>query len=265
MFPIIESQRLEDGRFVSWAQNAEDVYLLRLFGEKERGTYVDVGANHPSFDSVTKNFYLAGWRGINIEPVQPLYELLQNERPEDINLLCVASSERGVVEFRVDLTNFDLSGVAASMPDETLTMEHPYEIQAVTSLPLREIIRENLGNNPVIDFLKVDVEGHEYSVLQGIAFDEVTIRTIVAEVRNTDCDQVRDLLAAEGYVQTLWDGLNSWFVHQSESQLLEDQHWRPCFPVLDGYHPWIYWLQLRDLRVAYDSLTQTQRSDSTLS
>ena len=50
--------------FISYAQNFEDVMLwrtLRLFGP---GFYIDIGANHPTRDSVTRSLYERGWRGI---------------------------------------------------------------------------------------------------------------------------------------------------------------------------------------------------------
>ena len=52
---------------VTYAQNREDLYLYALLGDGP-GFYVDVGANHPTFHSVTKFFYDRGWNGINIEP-----------------------------------------------------------------------------------------------------------------------------------------------------------------------------------------------------
>ena len=48
--------------FVSYAQNFEDVILNRIFKDKESGFYIDVGAHHPIYDSVTKAFYERGWQ-----------------------------------------------------------------------------------------------------------------------------------------------------------------------------------------------------------
>src|SRR5438105_2444255 len=45
---------------VSFAQNHEDVLLARAFAEVGQGFYVDVGANDPSADSVTRHFYDRG-------------------------------------------------------------------------------------------------------------------------------------------------------------------------------------------------------------
>jgi hypothetical protein len=43
--------------FVSYAQNFEDVMLWRALRDIKGGFYIDVGANSPGMDSVTKAFY----------------------------------------------------------------------------------------------------------------------------------------------------------------------------------------------------------------
>ena len=47
---------VSDQRFVSHAQNGEDIILWRALGSVKNGFYVDVGANHPSVDSVSRSF-----------------------------------------------------------------------------------------------------------------------------------------------------------------------------------------------------------------
>ena len=39
---------------ISYAQNFEDIFLAGILKDIENGFYVDVGANHPVQDSVTK-------------------------------------------------------------------------------------------------------------------------------------------------------------------------------------------------------------------
>ena len=50
--------------FVSYAQNFEDVMLWRALKHIDCGFYIDVGAQDPVIDSVTKSFYDHGWRGV---------------------------------------------------------------------------------------------------------------------------------------------------------------------------------------------------------
>ena len=73
---------------ISYAQNFEDVMIARLFDAGYRGFYVDIGAAHPEFLSVTRHFYDQGWSGINVEPSLRFHPLLCAARPNDINLQC---------------------------------------------------------------------------------------------------------------------------------------------------------------------------------
>jgi hypothetical protein len=61
---------------ISHAQNHEDILLWRALHDVEDGFYLDVGAQDPSYDSVTRAFYDRGWRGINIEPATGYFEKL---------------------------------------------------------------------------------------------------------------------------------------------------------------------------------------------
>ena len=81
--------------FISYAQNFEDVLLNRVFRDKLDGLYIDIGALHPTFDSVTRAFYDRGWSGINIEPIQDFYNAICQERPRDINLNIAISDRAG--------------------------------------------------------------------------------------------------------------------------------------------------------------------------
>src|SRR5262245_11749665 len=80
---------------ISYAQNQEDILLDRLFKDQPRGTFVDVGANHPVLDNNTYFFYVRGWRGYNLEPIRRLHALFLEQRPEDTNLAVAASDAEG--------------------------------------------------------------------------------------------------------------------------------------------------------------------------
>ena len=92
-------------RFISYAQNNEDVLLWRALGHVQDGFYIDVGASDPVEHSVTKAFYDSGWHGINIEPLPAHIEAFQEQRPRDINLALAAGSLEG------SLTLYDVPAV----------------------------------------------------------------------------------------------------------------------------------------------------------
>ena len=100
---------------VSYAQNREDIILSAFFPDLNDGFYVDVGANHPISDSVTKLFYDKGWRGINIEPIKSLHKKLEKDRPEDINLAVGVSSKNGTAKF----SEFDIDGLSTFSDEMT--------------------------------------------------------------------------------------------------------------------------------------------------
>ena len=64
---------------ISYAQNFEDIMLWRALARVEGGCYIDVGAQSPHVDSVSKVFYEHGWRGIHVEPMAMYAEELQRE------------------------------------------------------------------------------------------------------------------------------------------------------------------------------------------
>jgi FkbM family methyltransferase len=107
--------------FISYAQNFEDVMLWRALRHVKNGFYIDVGANDPIIDSVTKGFYELGWRGINIEPLTQYWKNLVKDRPEDINLCCAAGDVAGELE----LWDAELRGLATA--DQEVMRRHIIE------------------------------------------------------------------------------------------------------------------------------------------
>src|SRR5690349_8212077 len=93
--PVPVSTSIPTQKFVSYAQNYEDVMLRRALRHVERGFYIDVGAQSPESDSVTKTFSLDGWRGINIEPHPVYFEQLVRLRPDDTNLNVALGERQG--------------------------------------------------------------------------------------------------------------------------------------------------------------------------
>jgi peptide methionine sulfoxide reductase MsrB len=62
-------------KLITYAQNQEDIMLHRALRDVQKGFFIDVGAQHPVVDSVTKFFYDQGWRGINIDPMPQWFNL----------------------------------------------------------------------------------------------------------------------------------------------------------------------------------------------
>jgi FkbM family methyltransferase len=244
--PALET--LPDGRFVSYAQNAEDAVLLRVFRDRQRGLWIDVGANHPVNDSVTKNFSQMGWTGINIEPVTSLFEALVQDRPNDVNIQAGVSDRSGSLRFYRNDSNLDLSTFNDELAaeyrrrgDEILEVEIP-----VTTLA--DICAEHVGDQ-AIDFLKIDAEGHELAVLRGHDFERFPPRVLLAEV-GIDGTGIDAHLAEVGMRAVLFDGVNRWYVQDDEDDAFVDRLARPPLAVLDWYFPNVYLAAISQLDAA---------------
>ncbi|WP_417660013.1 FkbM family methyltransferase [Pseudidiomarina sp.] len=199
--------------FISYAQNFEDVMLWRALGHIERGFYIDVGANHPSEDSVTQAFYERGWSGINIEPLARHVHELERERPRDINLQLAIGAENGEIEL-FDTPVRGLASASAAVAE----MHAGSGLQIVRSIvPLRRLEDVCAEHAPAdIHFLKIDVEGFEAEVLAGMDLRRfrpwlLLIEATIPNSRRIDASWEPGVLAA-GYRQVYFDGLNRYYV-----------------------------------------------------
>ena len=205
---------------ISYAQNAEDIVLYRLFRNQGFGRYLDVGASHPEFDSVTKLFYDRGWRGINVEPSPTEFELLVSARPEDINLAVALGRSKGTATLFLGsneqrgLGSLKESVAEVSLGDEARTVEVPVST-------LAEVVAEHaLGP---VDFLKIDVEGFERDVIAGAEWSTFRPRVIVVEATAPNTviptnEEWEPMLTEARYVCVLFDGLNRFYVDEIDDE-----------------------------------------------
>ena len=71
---------------ISYAENLEDLILNSFFYNENKGFYIDIGEFGPERTSTTKYFYLKGWNGMNIKPLNEQYKEIIKSRPNDINI-----------------------------------------------------------------------------------------------------------------------------------------------------------------------------------
>src|SRR3984893_15995652 len=84
---------------ISYAQRFEDLYLLRCFGTRNEGFYIDIGSGHPVYDNMSFAFYLTGWRGITVEPNPWLARLSRAVRARDRHIEALVGASSGEATF----------------------------------------------------------------------------------------------------------------------------------------------------------------------
>lgn len=217
--------------FISYAQNFEDVRLWRALQSVENGFYLDVGANHPTDDSVTRAFYDHGWHGINIEPVQAYYDALCQERPRDTNLQCVAGENAESLTFYT-IADTGLSTVEANVAQQHRDAGMDVRTQTVQSRTLASICEQYASDRP-IHFLKIDVEGHEETVLRGMDFSRWRPWIILIETPWARDQTWEHLVTDAGYQSILFDGINTYYLAEEHLALKPAFDIPPCN--LDGF------------------------------
>jgi FkbM family methyltransferase len=229
----------------SFAQNAEDVVLWRVFRDLDRsGFFIDVGAGHPIIDSVTKHFSLSGWSGVHIEPMERECELLRQDRPGDVVLqVALADVEGTATLFEAPLENRGASSLRADIAAEQTSETSVFAPSPVAVRTLRDVCEEYVIGS--IDFLKIDVEGYEAAVIKGADWQTFRPTVVVVEATHpqttfqTHAEWEPDLLAAR-YLFAMFDGLNRYYVREEDASLLP----RLAIPanVLDNFVPyrWVH-------------------------
>lgn len=198
---------------IYYAQNREDFILESFFRGKKKGFYVDVGACHPDIASVTKRFYLKGWHGINIEPQHELYKLFVQDRKRDININAGISDKQADASIRTYINNRGLSSMVPEVQDEYESDEqnnaNEYEDSPIKLRTLTSVLTEYKVKQ--IDFMKVDVEGFEYEVLNGNDWSKYRPKVICIESNHMVKDW-RPILKSNNYKKVFFDGLNDYYV-----------------------------------------------------
>jgi FkbM family methyltransferase len=168
----------------SWSQEGEDLILSRYFeNKKTTGFFVDVGAHHPLRFSNTYKFYKRGWHGINIDAMPGSMDLFNSLRPRDINI------EKAVSDSKQILTYYGFNEPALNGFSKEITKHRDGQAnnkiiftKDIETSTLEEILDEYMPKEVAIDFMSIDVEGLDFSVLRSNDFVKYRPMVILIEI-----------------------------------------------------------------------------------
>jgi FkbM family methyltransferase len=214
---------VKDEIIISYAQNREDVLLDAFFGDKYKGFYVDVGASDPEKFSVTKLFYDRGWSGINIEPNETLVKKLKRLRTRDTTISAAVGDKPGTAPFRQYVAD-GLSTLSKKTKNrlEGKDFAADYSDIQVDVVTLADVFKQH-ANNKTIDFMKVDVEGYEYEVLNSNDWSKYRPQVLCIEADKIERDWSA-LLKTNHYKRVFNDGLNDYYADEKNSPQFDYLH-----------------------------------------
>jgi FkbM family methyltransferase len=240
-----KSEKSEKG-LISYAQIYEDIWLYRLFKYHTNGFYIDIGAYHPSLLSITKIFYDNGWRGINIEPNPTFFNEFLEQRPGDINLQMAVSNDEGEVPLFVQ----NDGGRAASLHAEWMegVGYSDLSLVQVATKTLATVCEQYVPTDITIEFMSVDVGGHEKAVLESADWRKYRPRVIIIGAtrpgklvghpaqfsENGLWMEWESILLDASYIPVQFDGLNKYYL-RAEDIFLKEYFSVPVSSVLDGF------------------------------
>ena len=210
----------------SHAQFEEDRILAKIFGERTDGSCVEVGANDVRTGSASYLFEQRGWRCLLVEPIPELVEQIRKHRSCTV-INCAASSRAGEARFFVAENVEAISGLDVT-PERAQWIETAggtvREI-TVRTATLDSLLEEaGFGQ---LDFVTIDVEGHELAVLEGFDLDRHRPRIVILEDNTVEGDaRVIEHMTSHGYVHFKRTGVNEWYARADDAELVTPQQIR---------------------------------------
>ncbi len=207
----------------SYSQAGEDVVIDFLLREINliRPHYLEIGVYEPKMGNNTYKFYERGARGVLVEADESLISFIQHVRKEDTILnIGVGDGSQKEADFYI----FEAKGINTFSSDEALLRQKSgkFKLAKKTRVPLEtinEIIYKNFKTYP--DFLSIDIEGLDLTVLKTLDFEKYPIPIICAETCEYSENHIRPknpmistFLESKGYFIYADTYINSLFVNK---------------------------------------------------
>jgi FkbM family methyltransferase len=212
----------------SYSQLGEDLlvaFVLDMLLEGRATRYLDVGANHPFLLSNTALLYKKGGRGLLVEPDPRLARRLRSGRPRDTVLqIGVHFSGEKKADFFV-MDSPTLSTFSRQEMERYLSMGH--RLIRTIQVELRDI-NSILDMAGPLDFMNIDIEGMDLSILEMVSWDKyrpacICVETLTYERQDEPKKRgdIVEFMVSRDYVLFADTFINSIFVERRQWR----EHW----------------------------------------
>ena len=196
----------------SYSQTFEDLIIDGIL-KKQKGFYIDIGANDPDHLSNTKRFYDIGWEGINIDPNPVSIQKFDYERKNDINLNVGIGNQNREMKFYEltysSLSSFDKEMALYNSRRFNVKIEKEYFVKVIKLID----IYNTYVKEKEVDFISIDTEGYEMEVLKSNNWQIFRPKLILIETGFAH-KEIYEFLTKAKYAPVLYNGLNALFIDQ---------------------------------------------------
>jgi FkbM family methyltransferase len=161
---------------------------------------VDVGCFHPFYASNTARLYGKGWRGLNVDMDERKIRLFRIFRRRDKSVAAAVSDQPD------QLVQISRPRHGSYGSRDKLEPAQNSE-KALKTKTLTQLIDDAQLDR--IDFLSIDVEGHDFAVLSGLDFKRFKPQLICVEIHVKDSKEITEgrimnFLKTYGYELAAW-------------------------------------------------------------
>ncbi len=203
---ILVSNITQERRKYGFAsQNGEDRVLTKLF-KQPRGYCVEVGALDGF--SISNTYYFEkrkrGWKCLLVEADPISAAQCAANRPRSVTIAAAATAPElvGDMEFQVIEHERSMSGVTFDDFQIRHFEKHKTKFAPTKTIVVARTLDSMLeeAKFPRVDFITIDVEGHEYPVLQGFSIEKWKPRVVVLErLKDQPEPEIAAYMARHGY------------------------------------------------------------------
>ena len=173
----------------SYSQVLQDLFVLYELDIKKRGVFIEIGGGDGKNISNTylleKKYY---WKGLICEPDTRLHRKIKRNRRCKIVKNPIINSCKFVNFYQTSLYNSSIKNNKMAIKTK------------LAGLCLNHLLEKNFKQP--IDYISIDTEGNEYSILKKFEFKKYKIKVFTIEHNfNKNRDRIYRLMSRNGYVR----------------------------------------------------------------